>query len=82
MGWAHRSKVVLVEGRDLRLTDALGESHDACIHHAECQVSVASLQLAAPGQVSARWRLGAVDPRKQIVEEDEPGPALRRPAPR
>ena len=73
MGRPHRSKVALVERRDLRLGEALGERHDAGIDDPEREVRMPGLQLAAAGQIDARRRLGAVDPSEQIVEEDEPG---------
>ncbi len=73
MGRPHRAKVALVQRRDLRLGQALGERHDAGIDDPEREVRVPSLQFAAAGKIGARRRLGAIDPREEIVEEDEPG---------
>ena len=73
MGWPHRSKVALVERRDFRFAQALGERHDAGIDDPEREVRVASLQLAAASEIDASRGFNAVDPREQIVEEDEPG---------
>lgn len=67
------SKVTLVECRNLRLGKPFGEGDDAGINDAEREISVACLQLAAPGQISVRRRLDAVDPGQQIVEKDQPG---------
>ena len=64
MGRPQRSKVTLVERRDLRLGQTLGERHDAGIDDPEREVRVQSLQLAAAVKIGARRRLGAVDPRK------------------
>jgi len=72
VAWAHGSKVALVERRDLGLAEALGECHDAGVDDPEREVCVASLQLAATSQIDTRRRLSAVDPGKQVVEEDEP----------
>jgi hypothetical protein len=76
MGRPNGSKVTLVERRDLRLGQALGERHDAGIDDPEREICVPSLQLAASGKIGARRRLGAVDACEQIVEEDEPGLGL------
>ena len=64
MGRPHGAEVALVEGRDLRLGEALGERHDAGIDDPEREVRVPRLQFAAAGKIGARRRLGAVDPRK------------------
>jgi len=72
MGWPHRSKVALVERRDFRFAQALGERHDAGIDDPEREIRVACLQFAAAGKIGARRRLDAIDPGEQIVEEDEP----------
>jgi len=69
----HRSKVALVERRDFRFAQALGQRHDAGIDDPEREVRVASLQLTAASEIDAIRRFNTVDPREQIVEEDEPG---------
>ena len=73
MGRPQRAEVTLVERRDLGLAQTLGKRHDAGIDDPEREIRVPRLQLAAAVQIGARRRLGAVDPREQIVEEDEPG---------
>jgi hypothetical protein len=73
MGRPHRSKVALVERRDFRFAQALGQRHDAGIDDPEREVRVASLQLTAASEIDAIQLFNAVDPREQIVEEDEPG---------
>ena len=79
MGRPHRSKVTLIERRDLWLPQALGQCDDAGIDDAEREVGISRLQLAAAGKVGARWRFDAVNPRQQIVQKDEPR-LLREPA--
>ncbi len=74
MGRPYRPKVALIECRDLRLAQALGERDDAGIDDTEREIGVASLQFAAAGKVLATRRFDAVDPSEQIIEEDEPGP--------
>ena len=73
MGRPHRSKVALVKRRNLWLTQALGERHDAGVDDPEGEIRVESLQLAATGKIGARRRLDPIDPGEEIVEEDEPG---------
>jgi hypothetical protein len=73
MGGPHRSNMALVERRDLRLAQALGERHEAGIDDSEREIGRASLQLAAAGKIGAGRRFDAIDPREQVVEEDEPG---------
>jgi hypothetical protein len=68
----HRSKVALIERRDLWLSEALGERHDAGIDDAKREIRISSLELAAASKIDARRRFNAVDPREQIVEKDEP----------
>ncbi len=68
MGGPHGPEVALVERRDLRLAQALGKGHDACIDGAEGGIRVASLKHAAAGAIRARRRLHAVDAREQVVE--------------
>jgi len=73
MGRPHRSEVALVERRDLRLAQALGERDNTGVDDAEHEIHVASLELAAAGKIVACRRLDPVDPGEQIIEEDEPG---------
>jgi hypothetical protein len=59
VGGPDRSEVTLVERRDLRFTQALGESDDARIDDAEREICIARLQLAAAGRPSRRTRPAA-----------------------
>lgn len=67
------SKVMMVEGRHLRLAQTFRECHDAGVDDSECKIRIPSLQLTATGKIGDRRRLDVVGTRDHVIEEDEPG---------